>query len=96
MHPQPVDLSKYPFDSLDLLVLLQFQDTSGEDHPGVNVHVSSGGTQASAWVGDIMGACMRPPPTHHRPNLRAAALLCGAGRLGGRMAHPEHRVERSP
>ena len=51
---QPLDLSHFPFDSLDLLVLLQFLDTSGEDHPGVTIHASSGGTEVR-----VSHACAR-------------------------------------
>ncbi|GAB4820950.1 hypothetical protein N2152v2_007996 [Parachlorella kessleri] len=41
---QPMDLSHYPFDSFDLLLALEFLDTSEGTHPGLTVHTSSGGT----------------------------------------------------
>ena len=44
---QPMDLRHYPFDSLELLVTLEFLDTSlkASGHPGVSVELSSGGAQ---------------------------------------------------
>jgi hypothetical protein len=41
---QPMDLTHFPFDSWDLLVTLEFMDTSLPGHPGVAVHTSSAGT----------------------------------------------------
>lgn len=40
---QPMDLSNFPFDSWDLLVQMEFLDSSPPDHPGVTVHSSSAG-----------------------------------------------------
>lgn len=39
-----MDLSHFPFDSWDLLMTVEFMDTSTPDHPGVVLHTSSGGT----------------------------------------------------
>ncbi len=40
-----MDLSHYPFDSWDLVLALEFLDTSSGTHPGLTVHASSSGTQ---------------------------------------------------
>ncbi|KAL4855826.1 Pyrophosphate-energized vacuolar membrane proton pump [Chlorella vulgaris] len=40
---QPMDLSNFPFDSWDLLVQMEFLDSSPPEHPGVTVHSSSAG-----------------------------------------------------
>ena len=42
---QPMSLAHFPFDSWDLLLALEFLDTSQGTHPGLTVHPSSGGIQ---------------------------------------------------
>lgn len=41
---QPMKLSHFPFDSWDLLVQLELQDTAGPGHPGLRLVPSSAGT----------------------------------------------------
>ncbi|PRW60768.1 ligand-gated ion channel isoform B [Chlorella sorokiniana] len=38
-----MDLSHYPFDSWELIAIYEFLDTAVPPHPGVKVHISSGG-----------------------------------------------------
>ena len=40
-----MSLAHFPFDSWDLLLALEFLDTSQGTHPGLTVHPSSGGIQ---------------------------------------------------
>ena len=56
-HPspglQPFDLRHFPFDSMDLLLTLEFLDTSSAGHPGVRVRARSAVRTSCtrAWVG---------------------------------------------
>ncbi|KAL4451548.1 hypothetical protein ABPG75_007210 [Micractinium tetrahymenae] len=67
---QPMDLRHFPFDSFDLMVALEFLDTSMRPHPGLTVLPSSGGPKlytygkgdaVSQWRVDGLTIDVMPP-----------------------------------
>ena len=59
---QPMDLRHYPFDSWELLVTLEFLDTSlkASGHPGLSVELSSGGAQLYSCAHAAAAAAAAP------------------------------------
>ena len=75
---QPMDLRHYPFDSWELLVTLEFLDTSlkASGHPGLSVELSSGGAQLYSCAHAAAAAAAAPllplPPCCRCPPAGAA------------------------